>query len=87
MSEQKLKQLTQKLKELHDEYVIKKSEKGKLEKILKVDYKITSIDEALKRIEGIKEESAKLKKKRDTYIEKAEVLLNEYEGGLIDEIN
>ena len=80
MSEQKLKQLTQKLKELHDEYVIKKSEKGKLEKILKVDYKITSIDEALKRIEDIKGESAKLKKKRDNYIEKAEALLNEYEG-------
>lgn len=87
MSEQRLKQLTQKLKELRDEYVIKKSEKGKLEKILKVDYKITSIDEALKRIEDIKEESAKLKKKRDNYIEKAEALLNEYEGGLTDEIN
>ena len=81
MSEQKLKQLTQKLKELRDEYVIKKSEKGKLEKILKVDYKITSIDEALKRIGDIKGESAKLKKKRDNYIEKAETLLNEYEGG------
>ena len=80
MSEQKLKQLTQKLKELRDEYVIKKSEKEKLEKILKVDYKITSIDEALKRMEDIKGESAKLKKKRDNYIEKAEALLNEYEG-------
>jgi len=80
MSEQKLKQLTQKLKELRDEYVIKKSEKEKLEKILKADYKITSIDEALKRMEDIKGESAKLKKKRDNYIEKAEVLLNEYEG-------
>lgn len=79
MSETKLKRLTVKLKELREEYVIKRSEKEKLQTILKKDYKIKDIDEALERLKEIETEVSKLKKKRDTYIEKAEELLDEYE--------
>jgi len=79
MSEAKLKRLTQKLKELREEYVIKKSEKEKLQNVLKKDYKIKGIDEALERLKEIEVEVSKLRKKSDTYIEKAEELLDEYE--------
>ena len=79
MSEAKLKRLTQRLKELREDYIKKKHDKETLEKTLKTDYKIKSIDEALKREKEISVEVDKLKKKRDSYINKAEELLDEYE--------
>ena len=79
MSETKVKRLTQRLKELRDDYVVKKSEKEKLEKTLKIDYKIKTIDEALKRVEEVRTKIVNLEKKRDGFVEKAENLLDEYE--------
>ncbi len=79
MSEAKLKRLTGRLKELRDTYITKKHDKENLEKTLKIDYKIRTVDEALKRGKEIESEAEKLKKKRDSYVDKAKELLDEYE--------